>query len=390
MIETRSNLPTRDFASVRVGIVSTFPPTRCGIGKYSFSLVGALERVAPEMELDLVRLVPDGPNGRANDKSVLEIVPGLPLSIRSAARRLNRCDVVVLQHEFGIFGPRDGEAVIELAQMLRVPVIAVLHTVPANPSDNQLRILTALAEQCRLATLSEAARAGLARHHIATTDDVSVIRHGASWDPAPHSDSARHRLVSWGLLGPGKGLERAIAALPMLVDLDPRPTYQIIGRTHPNVARSQGFAYRRGLEELVAKLGVEDMVEFVDRYLNENELEGIVQRSGIVLTPYDNSEQISSGVLTEAVAAGRPVVSTRFPYAEEMLRDGAGLVVEHDSEALAGAIRRLLTSPGLYESCVEAAHQMAGELSWPAVAEHYARFIKDTLNPLRAVGSLKA
>lgn len=387
MIESHPGFPATPF---RVGLVTTYPPTKCGIGKYSFSLVKALERAAPEIEVEVVRLVPYDPNPRASTQSVLEIVPDLPLSIRAAARRLNRCDLVIFQHEFGIFGARDGESIIELVQMLRPPSVAVLHTVPAQPSSNQLRVLSALGESCHLVTLSESAADGLRRHRIAGSDEVAVIRHGANWGPAPASRAARHRLVTWGLLGPGKGLERVIAALPHLRDLTPRPTYQIIGGTHPNVARSQGFAYREGLETLAASLGVEDMVDFVDRYVSENELQGMVHRSGVVIVPYDNSEQISSGVLTEALAAGRPVVSTRFPYAEEMLRSGAGIVVDHDSEALASAIRRLLTSPGVYEDCADAAHAMAGALSWHGVAEQYARFIKAAADPVRAVGSLKA
>jgi polysaccharide biosynthesis protein PslF len=269
-------------------------------------------------------------------------------------------------------------------------VIAVLHTVPAEPSPNQLRVLTALASRCRLVTLSQAARRGLHHHRVARPEDVAVIRHGASWDPAPHSPSARNRLITWGLLGPGKGLERAIAALPRLRDLTPRPVYQIVGRTHPNVARAQGFAYRESLESLASDLGVEDMVDFVDRYLSESELQGMVHRSGVVIVPYDNKEQISSGVLTEALAAGRPVVSTRFPYAEEMLGNGAGIVVDHDSEMLAAAIRRLLTEPGLYEACAEAAQAMAGEVAWPTVADQYVSFIKETWEPLSSAGSLKA
>jgi glycosyltransferase involved in cell wall biosynthesis len=371
-------------------MVTTYPPTKCGIGKYSSSLVKALERVAPEIEVEVVRLVPDQPRYRASDRSTLEIVADLPLSIRAAARRLNRCDLVIIQHEFGIFGARDGESVVDLIQMLQPPVVAVLHTVPAHPGPGQLRVLSAIAASCHLVALSEVAREGLHRHQIARRKDIGVIRHGAHWGPATTSRTGRHRLITWGLLGPGKGLERAIAALPHLRDLDPMPTYRIVGRTHPNVARIQGFAYRESLETLASELEVDDMVTFVDRYLTENELQGMVHRSGVVVVPYDNNEQISSGVLTEAVAAGRPVVSTRFPYAEEMLRSGAGLVVDHDSVAMADAIRELLTSPGLYEACAEAAYQMAGGLSWQGVAEQYARFIEETIRPQRAAGSLKA
>ena len=384
-----SILPADSLGPVRLGLVTTYPPTKCGISKYSYSLAKAFESIDPDIEIEVVRLVPDYPSPSASSETVLEIVPDLPLSMRAAARRLNRCDVVVLQHEFGIFGRGDGESVVDLVQMLRPPVVAVLHTVPAEPSSNQLRVLTALASRCRLVTLSEAARRGLQHHKVARPEDVAVIRHGASWRHVPPLPSARHRLITWGLLGPGKGLERAIAALPRLRDLTPKPIYQIVGRTHPNVARAQGFAYRQSLESLASDLGVEDMVDFVDRYLGESELQGMVQRSGVVIVPYDNREQISSGVLTEALAAGRPVVSTRFPYAEEMLGTGAGIVVDHDREMLAAAIRRLLTEPGLYEACAQASHDMAGELAWPRVAEQYAMFIKETLEPL-AAGSLKA
>ncbi len=90
------------------------------------------------------------------------------------------------------------------------------------------------------------------------------------------------------------------------------------------------------------------------------------------MLPYDSTDQVTSGVLVDAVAAGRPVVSTAFPHAVELLGSGAGLVVpQRDAAALAGAIRSVLTDPELAASMAAEAQRLAPELSWTAVAGRY-------------------
>ena len=184
------------------------------------------------------------------------------------------------------------------------------------------------------------------------------------------------RLITWGLLGPGKGLERSIEAMAKLCDLDPKPQYTIVGRTHPVVARNQGLAYRRRMEGMVRDLGIEDMVRFVDRYLGDDELFEMVRESHVAVIPYDNDDQVTSGVVTDAIAAGRPVVATRFPHAAELLEPGPGLVVDHDSTALADGVRSLLTTPGLYDRTASSAAAKSGDLSWTSGAVRYAEFVR--------------
>lgn len=369
-----TEIPARiSVAQHRVGLVTTFPPTRCGIARFSSSLISSLASVAPDLEVDVVRLLAAGEPSSSHVG--MEIDPDSPVSVRAAARRLNRSDVVVIQHEYGIFGRDHGESVLDMVDAIDRPVVTALHTVPARPNDEQRRIIEQLGDRTRLVVLSESALDMLVSGYDIPRNQVLVIPHGTHWSPQPISRSPRRELITWGLLGPGKGLERSIKALSFLRDLDPLPRYRIVGRTHPAVLRSHGLGYRRGLEDLVRELGLEDVVEFVDRYLDDDELLELVAGSDVVVVPYDNDEQVTSGVVTDAVGAGRPVVATRFPHAVEVLGNGAGIGVPHDSEAMAGAMRHLLMSDEAYEQAATAASAAAETLSWATGARTYAELI---------------
>ena len=375
MFDTVHN-PARDSNGPRVGIVSTFPPTRCGIARFSSALASSLGEVAPDIDVDLVRLIDDRPPTSAVGQVGMEIDPNSPVSIRAAARHLDRCDVVILQHEYGIFGDNDGESVLELVDSINRPLMTVVHTVVGSPSERQRRIMDHLYETSRLVVLSESSRSALVSSHSIPRSEVVVIPHGSRWSATPPPRGPARRLITWGLLGPGKGLERSIEAMAKLRDLDPSPHYTIVGRIHPVVARNQGIAYRRHVENLVSDLGIEDMVDFVDQYVAEDELYEMVQNSHVVVIPYDNTDQVTSGVVTDAIAAGRPVVATRFPHAEELVASGSGIIVDHDSVALAAGVRVLAESPEIYDHAARSAAAKAGELSWTSGAVRYAEFIR--------------
>jgi glycosyltransferase involved in cell wall biosynthesis len=368
-------LPRRS-GPVRVGIVSTYPPTRCGIARYTAALVAHLGRVAPHLEVDVVRVIDDGPPISGLGQVGMEFDPRSAVSVRAAARHLDRCDVVIIQHEYGIFGDNDGEAVLDLADQLMTKLVTVAHTVVSNPSDRQRRILVDLHDRSSMVVLSEAARSALAASYAIPRSEVAVIPHGSLWAPAPPKGGARREVITWGLLGPGKGLEKSIEAVAMLRDLEPQLRYRIVGRTHPVVARREGATYRRRLEDLVISLGIDDIVEFVDRYLDDDDLYRLVANSHAVVTPYETVEQVTSGVLVDAVAAGRPVVATRFPHAVEMLSGGAGLVVEHEPSSLADALRSLLDDDDLYEQALRAAGSRSSEISWETGARAYADLVR--------------
>lgn len=364
-------------APTRIGVVSTFPPTRCGIGRFASSFVSSIAAADPSVDIEVIRLQCDRGARVARGRVVMEVDPNSDVGIRAAIRHLNQCTVAVIQHEFGIFGGDDGSTVVDLVAGLQVPAVVVLHTVLSNPTPRQRGIVEELSRRAVVVVMCESAARILDRHYSVATSSVEVISHGAQWQAQPLNHQPRRELVTWGLLGPGKGIERSLQAVALLRDIDPPVRYRIIGRTHPTVAARHGFGYRRLLEDLAESLGINHLVEFVDRYVSDEELFDLVSRSDVVVVPYDNQDQVSSGVITEAMGIGRPVVATRFPYSEELLAPGPGLIVDHDPESLAAAIRTLVEDPVSYRAAAEAATRLSSRLSWSSVAERYLRLIRE-------------
>lgn len=372
MLET----PGTADAPIVVGLVSTFPPTRCGIGRFASSLVASLTTIDPSLAIEVIRLECTKDSRVARGEVVMEVDPNSDVGTRAAVRHLNRCTVALIHHEYGIYGANDGSAVVDLVAGLEVPTIAVLHTVLPSPTPRQRSIVESLARNATVVVMCDSAARLLQERYSVPPEAIEVIHHGAHWQAQPVNHQPRRELITWGLLGPGKGIERSIRAVARLSDVDPPVRYRIVGRTHPAIAARHGYEYRRLLQEMVDDLGVGEVVEFVDRYVSDDELFDFVRRSDVVVVPYDNHDQVSSGVVTEAVGLGRPVVATRFPYSEEVVGQGAGIVVEHDAESLAAAIRSLLEDPVSYERAARKAAQLSSKLSWPRVAKEYSRLIQ--------------
>jgi polysaccharide biosynthesis protein PslF len=364
----------------RFGFVSTFPPTQCGLATFASALRAALLRSGPG-EGRVVRLV-DAPApalGEVGDGVVAQLVAGSPASLDAAVTQLNQCDVAIFQHEYGIYGGPDGDEILTLLDQVRVPSIVVLHTVLADPTVRQREILEAVAAHAdAVVTMTAAARDRLAAGYAVDPAKVCIIAHGApalrAAAPAPGAAAraAHPTILTWGLLGPGKGIEWGIEAMARLHGLQPMPHYVIAGQTHPKVALRQGEAYRDRLREQVRRAQLGPWVRFDGRYRDAGALADLVQAADVVLLPYDSTEQVTSGVLIEAVAAGKPVVATRFPHARELLAGGAGLVVPHrDPAAIAAALMSVLTQADLLATMASAAAATAPGLLWPAVAGQY-------------------
>jgi len=266
--------------------------------------------------------------------------------------------------------------VIEVLEALEVPSIVVAHTVLRAPTPHQRAVLEAVADAAdAVVVMTEAGRERLRTGFDVDASKVDVIAHGAAVAPPNRRPGARGGggLLTWGLLGPGKGIEWAIDALAILDDVLPQVEYLIAGDTHPKVAAADGEAYRDMLERRVADAGLTRSVSFESGYRDLPALAELIDASSVVVLPYDSPDQVTSGVLVDAVAAGRPVVATAFPHAVELLASGAGLVVpRRDPAALASALRRLLTEPGLADSMAAEARRIAPALAWPAVAARYA------------------
>jgi glycosyltransferase involved in cell wall biosynthesis len=300
---------------------------------------------------------------------------------------LNQSDVAVIQHEYGIYGGVDGDEVVDVMDGLRVPSIVIAHTILKDPTPHQRSVLEALAARAdQVIVMSEAASQRLCGGFDIDRRKVATIPHGATI-PTDTSTVRRGRptVLTWGLLGPGKGIERVIEAMGSLSDLAGRPRYLVAGQTHPKVLAADGEAYRDARMEQARRSGVADSVYFDTGYRSVAMLNALIQSAAVVVLPYDSTDQVTSGVLVDAVASGRPVVATAFPHAVELLASGAGIVVGHDDpDALASALRRVLTQPRLAGAMAAEARRLAPEMAWPVVGSAYLRLAHQVLAQRRA------
>nr|WP_144124253.1 glycosyltransferase [Catellatospora sichuanensis] len=364
------------------GFVSTHPPTACGLATFNSALSTAL---CPDgMPGGIVRVTAAGEPDTADPKVVHTWSTDDADGWQLAAKTLDHFDVAVVQHEYGIYPGADGHDVVPMLQQLTVPSMVVLHTVLATPTARQKTVLEQIARAAdAVVVMTATARDRLAAGYDVDLGKVTVIPHGAhDHTAAPADKGPRPHLLTWGLLGPGKGIEWAVRALARLRNLPQRPVYTIAGKTHPRVLEQHGEQYRDGLVELTRVLGIAESVRFDPVYRDDASLGRLIRSADVVLLPYDSREQVTSGVLIEAVAAGVPVVATRFPHAVELLTDGPGLLVPHgDASAMADAIRTILTSPD--------AARLGGApgtaMLWPAVADRYAALAQRLLTSDRAL-----
>jgi glycosyltransferase involved in cell wall biosynthesis len=336
------------------GIWSRFPPAVDGIATFSATLAAAL--VAHGAAVDVVRRGSDG-----------------------APDALNDAEVAIVEHADSASTGRDGEDVIDLLEALSVPSIVVVHTALRRPTPHQRCVL---AEVCVAAdavvVTTEHARRRLAEDFDIGAGVISVIPLGATMQPSDDGTpvercpGARLRLLTWGFLGPGKGIEWAIDAMASLTDVRPHPSYLVAGATHPKVQAANGEAYRVMLMERCWRTGACRSVSFDDSYLDRPALTRLISSADIVVLPYDSDDQVTSGVLVDAVACGRPVIATAFPQAIELLSSGAGVVVPlRDASALADVVRSVLDHPELLAEMAGECRRRAPELSWPAIARRY-------------------
>jgi polysaccharide biosynthesis protein PslF len=363
------------------GILSSYPPTACGLATFSAALASGMD--AHDAQVGVVRVVdtpgqnPGQNPGRSprDERVVGELINGSPRSLAAAPELLSQFDVAVVQHEYGLYGGTDGDEVLEILGGLDVPSIVIAHTILTHPTPHQRSVLNevaALADQ--VVVMTEAARQRLCDGFDVDPAKLATIAHGAAI-PASRVVPARSErpvILTWGLIGPGKGIERAIDAMRTLHDLPARPRYLVAGQTHPKVLAAHGESYREDRIDQAQRYGISSSVVFDNDYRDVASLTALIQASTVVVLPYDSKDQVTSGVLVDAIAAGRPVVATAFPHAMELLASGAGIVVDHDDpDAMALALHRVLTRPELAASMAAEASRIAPSLGWSVIAGRY-------------------
>jgi glycosyltransferase involved in cell wall biosynthesis len=381
----------------RIALVSTYPPRRCGIATFTADLGRALG------SREIVALHRPGEVGGQSHLVHHVIHTDVRADYARAARALGECGVrmVSLQHEYGIWGPDDGQGVLDFLNALPVPAVATLHTVLHHPTPAQHRIMQGMLDAtAAVVVMSRAAAAILGERYGADPSRVAIIPHGVPDLPLVDPNSVkpslglhgRPVLLSFGLVGPSKGYEAVIDALPAVVREVPGVRYVILGATHPELLATEGEAYRERLAAQAARLGLSGHVVFVNRFVESSELSRWLEAADVFVTPYPNLGQIVSGTLSYAMAAGKASISTPYLYAAEILADGRGrLVPPGDAAAMSVALVELLLDRGLRTTMAMLAYSHGRGMLWSRVAAEYDRlFTRLRLLPLPVAVSVPA
>ncbi len=369
--------------SRRIAFLGDYVPRRCGIATFTHHLCEAVAAQEQDAKC-IVVAVNDRPEGYDYPQRVRSQIDQKDLdSYLAAADELNanRADVLCVQHEFGIYGGPAGGHLLALLRQVRMPVVTTLHTVLEEPDAAQRRVMDELVRLSdRLVVMAHKGAEILRDIYQAPDAKVDVIPHGIPDVPLTGTEPFKKQfgmegksvLLTFGLLGPGKGIEHAIRALPEIVRRHPQTVYLILGATHPNLLVREGEKYRTSLEHLAEDLGVGDQVVFYNRFVSNDDLRNFIGAADIYLTPYLNEAQITSGALARVFGAGKVVVSTPYWHARELLADGRGVLVPfRDSSAITEAVCSLLDDPESMERIRRKAYEASRSTIWPAVARRY-------------------
>ena len=369
-----------------VAFLGNYAPRCCGIATFTQDLRSAVLGARPGLQAP-VTMMCDGWQAYSYPEEVsLVINENNRVSYALAAEALNRSDasVVSLQHEYGIFGGPSGAMLLDLMKELRLPVVTTCHTVLREPSPEQHQVMCAIARHStKMVVMAEKGRAFLREIYRVPDQKIVVIPHGIpsavlssaqrQAERATLGWSERRVLFTFGLLAPNKGIEYAVRALPEIVREHPDVLYVVAGATHPNLVREQGEQYRESLRALAEELGVSAHLQFIDRFVSRDELINLIAAADVYTTPYLNEAQITSGTLAYAFGMGKPVISTPYWHAAELLADDHGVLVPfRDSAALAAAATALLSNETMAQAMRERAFQKGREMTWQAVGQRYA------------------
>lgn len=365
----------------KLTFLSTYPPRACGLATFTEDLVN---------EIDKTRLFHPNVIAVTNTEKYEDARVAATLSQHNragysqTARWANtHTGLLVIEHEYGIYGGECGEYILDLARNLTIPFIVTTHTVLTNPSPKQRAVLHELGRlSTMVVTMAESAVPLLIRTYGIEPSKITVIAHGVPTLIVKSREELKVRhglenkqvISSFGLLSPAKGLEYGIEAVARVVPEHKNLVYLVLGKTHPCVKEQNGESYRESLITLAQRLGVGNNIRFIDKYLTKEEVMTYLKLSDIYMTPYLSKEQAVSGTLAYAVGCGRVVVSTPYRYAQELLGNGRGMLAEFsDSDSLASCIRDVLQSPLRKKEMERKTLAIGRTMTWAKVAGRYTR-----------------
>lgn len=367
----------------RIALIGNASPRRCGIATFTDDVRSALLGRFPDLIIDTYAMNDPGKTHAYGPEVVGTISQDELADYAQTARQINEsgADVVLLQHEYGIYGGPAGEYIVHLLDRIAPPVVTTLHTVLTDPNPDQRRVLDAIIRRsARVVVMAEKGAEILRQVHGVDATKLVVVPHGipdrtlidAVAMKSRFGFEGRKVLLTFGLLSPNKGIETMVHALPSIVEAHPDTLYVVLGATHPHLIAREGESYREHISTLAAELGVSDNIRFINEFTDREDLLDYLAATDVYVTPYLNEAQITSGTLSYAVGLGKAVVSTPYWHAAELLADGVGKLVPFgNAPALGEAIVTLLGDEQLANGMRAAAYGRGRTMIWSRVAETY-------------------
>ncbi len=375
-------------AQRRIAFISSYPPRTCGIATFTSYLVESIceasgwtfEPVIAAMQSDASQQYSEPVKfviGRDVKSDYVETVGCI---------NAGDVDVVSLQHKFGLFGGPGDSHICQMLRRLKAPVVTTLHTVLEKPSPEYF---TSLVDVCdcsdRIVVMNERGIDMLENVYGIRKSKIELIPHGIPNVPFGQTELYKCKLgllgrkviMTFGLIGPNKGIEVMIRAMPSIVREDPRVLYLIVGTTHSEIVKRHGYEYEKQLHCLVSELGLEENVAFCGRFVTDRQLREFLAAADVYVMPYLHNEQLTSGTLAFAVGSGKAVVSTPYWAAEELLADGRCLLVPFgDSHGLSDVIAGLLGNSSHLAAIQQRTYRYGREVLWPRVGRTYRNLIR--------------
>jgi len=373
--------------------ISSFPPKHCGIAEFNHDL---LEELLPILRPN--KLISMAIN--KNDNYVNNYPQDVKFQIRKnihpdyfkVAALINQenPDVVLLQHEFGLFGGYSGKYALDLIQNIDRPIICVLHTIPVKmdahkPIAKKNFFLKANPHVKKFIVIASEGKTKLVSYGI-SPEKIQVISHGAPDILSYNRPNLRQELalpeksfliLIFGLVHHSKGIEYAIVAMKELVRK--KLNCQLLINCDP-LRGKENKKYIFYLQSLIKKFHLSKNVFFRKEFLSKEKLYAYINASDIGILPYIHKSYISSGVLSFFVAAAKPVITTPFAYAASLLpKDFTTFVPVKNSQAITQAIERYMIDKVYYEAIRTKLFSLRKSILWSQKAKEYLKVIQEVV-----------
>ena len=374
-----------------IAFLGTYTPRECGIATFTKDLIDSVDLLAKFAPARVISVNEIETIYDYDSRVKQQIRQDFEEDYIQAAKYINssRINAVNLQHEFGIYGGECGKYILSFLQNVHKPVITTLHTVQPDSESTARNVLKEILSHSKAIVVMARAAKNILKEYNVPNKKINVVQHGCPDIPFLTSDSVKPSLglkgktilSTFGLINRGKGVEYAIQALPPLVEKYPNILYLIIGETHPEVRKIEGETYRMNLIKLINQLGLKNHVRFHNRFLTKRELIRYLHATDIYITPYIGPNQISSGTLVYALAAGRAVVSTPYLHAKEVLSHERGMFCEFKKpDSIAREVKKLLDNDKLRREIEKKAYRYSRGFIWPKVAQEYTDIFKQAIH----------